>query len=85
MNDTHDTGNDLISATYATAAVYFAIVGVMAVFINLSIIIVYFKNKKVSLMSQFIVDVTIGSVMNHALATVIDRLYQDFDSSISSR
>ena len=48
MNGTLETGSQLITATYATAAVYFAIVAVLAVVINVSIIIVYCKNKKVS-------------------------------------
>ena len=47
MNESGGTVFDFTSATYASAATYFAIVGTLAVFINVSIMIVYFKNKKV--------------------------------------
>jgi hypothetical protein len=36
-----------MTATYSAAAVYFGLVGVLAVIVNLSIITVYIKNKKV--------------------------------------
>ena len=38
----------LTTATYSAAAVYFGIVGLIAMVVNLSIITVYIKNKKVS-------------------------------------
>ena len=38
----------LSAATYSAAAVYFGIVGLIAMVVNLSIITVYIKNKKVS-------------------------------------
>jgi len=38
----------MAKATYYSSALYFGIVGVIAMTINLNIVIVYIKNKKVS-------------------------------------
>jgi hypothetical protein len=46
MNDF--SGNNGSSAIYWVAAVYFGLVGFIAVVVNLSIITVYIKNEKVS-------------------------------------
>ncbi len=49
MNESFESGsNTLTSATYSAAAVYFGLVAVIAVVVNLSMIAVYLKNKKVS-------------------------------------
>ena len=49
MNQSEETSFiSLSAATYSAAAVYFGIVGLIAMVVNLSIITVYIKNKKVS-------------------------------------
>ena len=49
MNESFESSaNTLTTATYSAAAVYFGLVAIIAVVVNLSIIAVYLKNKKVS-------------------------------------
>ena len=50
MNGTASEADDsgLTTATYSAAAVYFGLVAVVAIVVNISIIIVYVKNKKVT-------------------------------------
>ena len=44
----------LSAATYSAAAVYFGIVGLIAMVVNLSIITVYIKNKKVNTVTIYL-------------------------------
>jgi hypothetical protein len=49
MDGPKNDGDNLKTATYSAAAVYFAIVGILAAVVNVSIISVYLKNKKVAI------------------------------------
>ena len=55
MNQSEETSFiSLSAATYSAAAVYFGIVGLIAMVVNLSIITVYIKNKKVNTVTIYL-------------------------------
>ncbi len=57
MNESFESSSNILtSATYSAAAVYFGLVAIIAVVVNLSIVTVYLKNKKVSFPFFFIND-----------------------------
>ncbi len=57
MNESFESSSNILtSATYSAAAVYFGLVAIIAVVVNLSIVTVYLKNKKVSFPFFFIYD-----------------------------